>query len=77
MKFGRKVGNRRSIRNEDLFLEITMILGEKRQIRDQNHIFLENIQFWKSLPRAPNFEYPPLIIATQSTTPYIRIKTKN
>ena len=38
-----------------------MILGEKREIRDQSHVFLENIKFWKSLSRAPNFEYPPLV----------------
>ena len=84
MKLGRKVGNRRSIRREDLFfLEITMILGEKRDqikvktffFRDHNDFgrkkrntrskpffFLENIKFWKSLPRAPNFEYPPLLM---------------
>ena len=40
-----------------------MSLGEKREIRDQSHIFfLENIKFRKFLPRAPNFEYPPLIL---------------
>ena len=38
-----------------------MILGEKSERRDQSSFsFLENINFWKSLPRAPEFEYPPL-----------------
>ena len=38
-----------------------MILGEKSERRDQNSFsFLENINFWKSLPRAPEFEYPTL-----------------
>ena len=27
-------------------------------MRDQSPSFLENINFWESLPRAPNFEYP-------------------
>ena len=86
---GRKVGNRSTIRSEDLFLlyrEITMILGEKyqkvRSIRSEDfffrdhhdfgrkkgntrskpYFFLENIKFWKFLPPASNFEYPPLSI---------------
>ena len=37
-----------------------MILREKREVRDQSPFFFENIKFWKSLPRAPNFKYPPL-----------------
>ena len=38
-----------------------MILGKKSEGPDQNSFsFLENINFWKSLPRAPEFEYPPL-----------------
>ena len=46
MKLGRKVGNRSSIRSEDffcffVFLKITMILGEKREIQDQSHIFFK------------------------------------
>ena len=45
MKLGRKFGNRSSIRSEELFLEITMILGEKREIRDQAIFFLETLSF--------------------------------
>ena len=37
-----------------------MIVGKKREIRDQSHIFFREHQIWKSLPRASNFEYPPL-----------------
>ena len=38
-----------------------MILGQKSKRRDQSSFsFLENINFWKSLPRAPEFEYPSL-----------------
>ena len=38
-----------------------MILGEKSERQDQSCFsFLENINFPKSLPRAPEFEYPPL-----------------
>ena len=45
------------------FLEITMILGEKSERRDQSAFScLENINFRKSLPLAPKFEYPPLTI---------------
>ena len=36
MKLGRKVGNRRSIRSEDFFLEITMILGKKQRKERSN-----------------------------------------
>ena len=63
MKSGRKVGNARSIRGEDFFLKTNVILGEKSERRDHNSFsFLENINFWKSLPRGPEFEYPSLII---------------
>ena len=68
MKSGRKVGNTiRSIRSEDLFFsEITLILGEKSERRDQSSFScLVNINFWKSLPRAPEFEYPPLMITVK------------
>ena len=42
-----------------------MILGEKSERRDQSSFsFLENVNFWKSLPRAPEFEYPPPLIVT-------------
>ena len=45
------------------FLEITMTLGEKSERRNQSPFsFLENINFWKFLPRAPEFEYPPMIM---------------
>ena len=63
---GRKVGNARSIRGEGLFffLEITVILGEKSERRDQSSFsFFENSNFCKSLPRAPEFDYSPLIIS--------------
>ena len=73
-KLGRKVGNRRSIRGEDLFfLEITFILGEKRLIRDQSHVFFREHQVLEILDsnlmgiqdlEAPNFEYPPLKVKT-------------
>ena len=61
MKLERKVGNMRSIRSEDLFffLETTMILGKKGNTRSKT-FFLENTNFWESLPRVPNFEYPSL-----------------
>ena len=39
-----------------------MILGKIREIRDQSPLFLENTNFWKSLPRVPNFEYPSLAV---------------
>ena len=51
------------------FLEITMILEEKSERPDQSSFsFLENIKFnfLKSLPRAPEFEYPPLLVRTLS-----------
>ena len=39
-----------------------MILGEKSERRDQSPFsFSENINLWKSLPRAPEFEYLPLV----------------
>ena len=42
-----------------------MILGEKSERRDQSSFsFLENINLWKSLPRATEFEYPPLCPGT-------------
>ena len=38
-----------------------MILGEKSKRQDQSFFSCsENINFQKSLPRAPEFEYPPL-----------------
>ena len=38
-----------------------MILREKREIRDRSPpFFLREHNFWKSLSRAPNFDYPPL-----------------
>ena len=40
-----------------------MILGEKSERRGQSSFsFLENINFRKSLPRAPEFEYSPLLL---------------
>ena len=49
------------------FLEITVILGEKSNRRDQSSFsFLENINFWKFLSRAPEFEYPPLPLLSRS-----------
>ena len=63
MKLGRKVENTGRIRSENVFFsEVTMILGEKREIRDQSSFFfLENINFWEFLPRALTLNYPPLI----------------
>ena len=44
-----------------------MILREKSERRDQSSFsFLENINFWKSLPRALEFEYPPLVTTTRN-----------
>ena len=67
MKSGRKVGHTRLIRGKDLFFfffRVTIISGEKSERRDQSSFsFLENINFWKTLPRAPEFEYPPLVEA--------------
>ena len=54
MKLGRKVGNRSSIRSEKLFfLEITMILGEKKEIRNQSHIFFREHQLLEILASSP------------------------
>ena len=40
-----------------------MILREKSERQNQSSFsFLENINFCKSLPRVPEFEYPPLVI---------------
>ena len=40
-----------------------MILGEKSERRNQSPFsFLENINFWKFLLGAPEFEYPPLFV---------------
>ena len=56
------MGNTRSIRGENLFFR-----REKSKRRDQSSFsFLENINFWKSLPRAPEFEYPPLVSGSLS-----------
>ena len=61
--FGTKSGNSRLISGEDLlfFLEETMSSGEKSGSQDQSSFFLENINIWKFLPRAPKFEYPQLV----------------
>ena len=65
MKLGQKVGNTRLIRGEDLFLvfflEITMILGEKSERRDQSSFFSREHQFLEILASGPEFEYPPLV----------------
>ena len=61
MKSRQKVGNTGPIRGEDFFLGITMIFGETKLTRNQSPFsFLEDINFCKSLPRAPKFEYLPL-----------------
>ena len=75
MNLGRKVGNRSSIQSEKLFFFFRdhHDLGENsKKYRDHHDFgrkkgntrskpyFLENIKFWKSLPRAPKFEYSPL-----------------
>ena len=47
-----------------------MILEEKSERRDQNFFScLENINFRKSLPRAPEFEYPPLYLPYELAPP--------
>ena len=65
MKLGQKVGNTRLIRGEDIFLvfflEITMILGEKSERRDQSSFFSREHQFLEILASGPEFEYPPLV----------------
>ena len=57
------MGNTRSIQSEDFFffLEIAMMLGEKSEGRNQSLFFLENINFWKFLPRTPELEYLSLL----------------
>ena len=44
-----------------------MSLGRKREIRDQSLFFFENINFWKSLPRAPTLNIHHWL---QSTSKY-------
>ena len=57
MKLGRKVGNR----SEDFFFRDHHDFGRKKgNTRSKPLFFLENTNFWEFLPRAPNFEYPPL-----------------
>ena len=65
---GEKWRNRRRNRSEDLFffLEINMMLGEKSERRNQRSFFLENIIFWKFLPRAPEFKYLSLAIPSEN-----------
>ena len=54
MKLGRKVGNRSLIQSEYLFcLEITMILVEERETRDQSHIFFREHQVLEILASSP------------------------
>ena len=54
MILGKKWRKKRSNRSEDLFfLEITMILGEKREIRDQSHIFFREHPVLKILASGP------------------------
>ena len=55
------LGEKRN-RSEDLFLEVTMIFWEEKAKDEIKAFFsfLENINFWKFLPRAPEFEHPPL-----------------
>ena len=61
MILGEKYKNTRSIQSEDLFFRDHDDFGKKREIRDQRPFFyLENTNFWKSLTRTPNFEYPSL-----------------
>ena len=35
-----------------------MVLEKNKGNARSKPFFLENINFWESLPRAPNFEYP-------------------
>ena len=57
--FGRKIP-----KSEDLFFfffrEHHDFGRKKGNTRSESYFFLENIKFWKFLPQAPNFEYPPL-----------------
>ena len=56
------------------FLENTVILGAKSERRDQISFsfFLKNINFRKSLPRAPEFEYPPLMLTTKAVSDFFK-----
>ena len=45
-----------------------MILGEKREIRDQSHIFFREHQVLEILASGPQFEYPPLVTQTMRST---------
>ena len=55
-----------------------MILEEKSERRDQSSFsFLKNINFRKSLPQAPKFEYPPLgtTPALSATLPTFKLRS--
>ena len=64
MKLGRKVGNTRLIRGEDLFLVFFRDhhdFGRKSERRDQSSFFSREHQFLEILASGPGFEYPPLV----------------
>ena len=61
---GEKWRNMRSNRSEDLFFIFFRDHHDfgknKGNTRSKPLFFLKNTNFWESLPRAPNFEYPSL-----------------
>ena len=61
MILGEKYQNMRSIESEDLFFRDHDDFGKKKNRCSKPSFFLENTNFWESLPRAPNFEYSSLL----------------
>ena len=54
-----------------------MTLGEKSERRNQSPFsFLENINFWKFLPWAPEFEYPTLLMKINIFRGYSNVAQK-
>ena len=58
------------------FLEITIFLREKVKDGSKDPFFLENTNFWKFLPQAPEFEYPPLIMKINTFRDYYNAARK-
>ena len=65
MKLGRKVGNTKSIQSEDLFFRDYDDFGRKIGKYEIGDLFFREHQFLeiliRTLPRAPNFQYPSLV----------------
>ena len=60
--FGRKIAkSEMKSKRRPFFLEVTMILGEKSERRDQSSFFSKEHQFLEILASGPEFEYPPLV----------------